>query len=233
MANKPYRLMYKFWLDINKTDEEAIADKIETLKTKRAFSKTIRDGIRLVCDLRNGKLDVLFELFPWVRAEFMQYIDLQFGPAEQTQEHQSQSIEPQASETQQAWIEAEQERLESERKWNEKRIQDAEKALEAEREKIQAERTQAQKQMQEQLDRLEQILLQQGNLPISGGLEPIGSGGGGPSQNSSGLKPLAVPKFSAPTFDDDDDDMDLTVAKAKGSGNAAKNFLEAMQAMQQ
>ena len=34
----------------------------------------MRDGIRLVSDLRNGNLDVLFELFPWVRAEFLEYM---------------------------------------------------------------------------------------------------------------------------------------------------------------
>ena len=180
-----------------------------------------------MCDLRNGKLDILFELFPWVRAEFMQYMhDLQLPQVGQA----IPANEPQqVGETQQAWIEAEQERLESERKWQEKRLQDAEKALEVERKKIQTERTQAQNQMQAQLDRLEQLLLQQGNLPISGGVQPIGGGGGSPS----GLKALTVPKFSPPTFDDDDDDMDLNVAKAKGSGNAASNFLASMQRLSQ
>ena len=69
MANQSYRLMYRFWLDMAKPEEEDIADKIELLKNTRSFSQTIRDGIRLIVDLRNGKTDVLFELFPFVKAK--------------------------------------------------------------------------------------------------------------------------------------------------------------------
>lgn len=70
----PFRLQFAFWLNMSKPGEEAIADTIETLKQQRTFARTIRDGIRLICDLRAGKLDVLFELFPWVRAEFLEYM---------------------------------------------------------------------------------------------------------------------------------------------------------------
>jgi len=59
-----YRLMYRFWLDMEKPNEEQLADKIELLKNARQFTATIRDGIRLICDLRAGNTDVLFELFP-------------------------------------------------------------------------------------------------------------------------------------------------------------------------
>ena len=61
-----HRLRFVFWLDLLKPDEEAIADTIEHLKNERLFVKTIRDGIRLVCDLRGGGIDVLCELFPEV-----------------------------------------------------------------------------------------------------------------------------------------------------------------------
>lgn len=237
MAQKlSHRIGFKFWLNMNKADEEAIADQIELLKNERSFTEVIRDGIRLICDLRKGKLDVLFELFPWVRAEFMDYMrEIQIiptNPSSDTMHVPAQSIEPQTLESQQAWLEAEQERLEAERKWHEQRMKDAEKALEAERKKIEAERSQTQGILQQQLQRLEELLLQQGNKPISGGLQPIGSSGGSPAQNNSikqigGLKPLAPP----PT-DDDDDDL-LTVSKAKGNGNAAVNFLASMQALQQ
>ena len=59
-----YRLMYRFWLDVTKPNEESIADQIELLKNERSFTATIRDGIRLICDLKDGKTDVLCELFP-------------------------------------------------------------------------------------------------------------------------------------------------------------------------
>lgn len=68
------RRMFKFWLNDSKHEEKAIVGQVDTLKQERLFSKTIRDGIRLVTSLRSGSLDVLFELFPYVRAEFMEYV---------------------------------------------------------------------------------------------------------------------------------------------------------------
>ena len=70
MAAKRYRLRFTFWLDVTKDDEYELAGQIEDLKTERLFSQTIRDGIRLLCDLRAGRTDVLFTLFPWLAAEF-------------------------------------------------------------------------------------------------------------------------------------------------------------------
>jgi hypothetical protein len=55
-----------------KPDELALADKIELLKNQRLFAQTIRDGIRLVCDLRAGRLDVLYELHPLLRERIEQ-----------------------------------------------------------------------------------------------------------------------------------------------------------------
>lgn len=66
VARKRYRKMFPFQLDLNKPEEYEIAQQIKELKRKRSFSKTVRDGIRLICDLRKGRLDVLHELFPWV-----------------------------------------------------------------------------------------------------------------------------------------------------------------------
>lgn len=65
------RYKFNFWLDCNKDDELLLAEQVDQLKRERLFTRTIRDGIRLIADLRAGRLDVLFELFPWVRAEFM------------------------------------------------------------------------------------------------------------------------------------------------------------------
>lgn len=67
-----FRLRFTFWLDLNKPDENLIAEMVADLKASKLFAKTIRDGIRLICDLRAGRLGVLFELFPWVREEMEQ-----------------------------------------------------------------------------------------------------------------------------------------------------------------
>lgn len=61
-----FRLRFTFWLDLNAPAENDLADYVEDLKAKRSFVKTIRDGLRLMRDLRAGKTDVLCELFPFV-----------------------------------------------------------------------------------------------------------------------------------------------------------------------
>lgn len=66
MANR-FRIRFTFWLDMQKRDEAELAQAIESLKQNRSFAATIRDGIRLMCDLRAGQTEVLFELFPWVK----------------------------------------------------------------------------------------------------------------------------------------------------------------------
>lgn len=66
---KPYRVQHRFWLDISRNDEFDINEQVYTLKSERSFIGVIRDGIRLVCDLRAGQLDVLQELFPHMVAK--------------------------------------------------------------------------------------------------------------------------------------------------------------------
>jgi hypothetical protein len=61
-----YRKTIHFQLDLNKPGGQEIAQHIQDLKRERAYSKAVRDGIRLVVDLQKGRLDVLQELFPWV-----------------------------------------------------------------------------------------------------------------------------------------------------------------------
>lgn len=63
----PYRLQFKFWLDVNKPGEESIADIIEKLKNTRRYTEAVRSGLRLFWDLSQGKTDVLLELFPFVK----------------------------------------------------------------------------------------------------------------------------------------------------------------------
>ena len=69
MNEKRYRLKFTFWLDVTKTAELWLADEIENLKNQRLFSQTIRDGIRLMAELRAGRTDTLFSLFPWLVSE--------------------------------------------------------------------------------------------------------------------------------------------------------------------
>ena len=70
-----YRVMHKFWLDIRKPGEDWLDEQIHALKYSRKFTTVIRDALRLIIDLRQGKMDVLFELFPWVQVEFLKYLE--------------------------------------------------------------------------------------------------------------------------------------------------------------
>lgn len=64
MAKNARRLQFKFWLDTGRVDDAALIDDIDQLKTRRQFTQTIRDGLRLMIDLRRGNVGVLLELFP-------------------------------------------------------------------------------------------------------------------------------------------------------------------------
>lgn len=75
MAAKRFRLKFMFWLDLTKDDEYELAEQIETLKQQRRFVETIRDGIRLVVDLRAGRTDRLFAMFPWLVGEIDRQAD--------------------------------------------------------------------------------------------------------------------------------------------------------------
>ena len=87
MATKRYRMRFDFQLNVAKDDEFAIAEQIAALKGQGRYSKTVRDGIRLVSDLHAGNLDVLFELFPWVRADFLEYMTSVQRPKSDTETH--------------------------------------------------------------------------------------------------------------------------------------------------
>ncbi len=60
------RYKYKFWLDDQREGDHEIAAIIETLKGQRAYTQAIRDGLRLIADLKAGNTGVLLELFPAV-----------------------------------------------------------------------------------------------------------------------------------------------------------------------
>lgn len=59
-----FRLKFTFWLNINKSDEQELSEIIEDLKAQRGFASAIRDGLRIVWELRQGKTDTLYRLFP-------------------------------------------------------------------------------------------------------------------------------------------------------------------------
>lgn len=64
--DKRYRFQMRFWVDLEKAEERWLADYAAYLKAGRNFHETVRQGLRLIHDLRQGKTDVLFEMFPFV-----------------------------------------------------------------------------------------------------------------------------------------------------------------------
>jgi hypothetical protein len=86
---------YAFWLDYNKDEQLCLAVTIDELKRTRKFVSTIRDGIRLICDLRAGRLETLFELFPWVKVEFLAGVQPQETAGERALREQLARIEQQ------------------------------------------------------------------------------------------------------------------------------------------
>lgn len=157
MATDRFRMGFKFWLNVDNEAEHNIAEKIEALKARRTFAKTIRDGIRLICDLRAGRWDVLRELFPWVIDAI--YDAVQADILAQTP--------PMA-------------------KLDDAPVPDA---------------------LQARLDRLEQLLLQQGALPIE--------------QQPPALTPIPLLP---------DDEPKIEVREAQSDEKPAYNFLRSLQA---
>jgi len=155
MAADRFRLQYKFWLDMNKPDEEALAEVIDELKQDRTYTRVVRDGIRLVVDLWRGRVEVLLALFPWVEDYFYQ-------------------------------------------RFKEQHVADNDAIA-------------------QQLQRLEKLLVAQGNQPIA-----------------SGPKPLNVPRVASPKHDDNADDVALLKASMRKdmSTDSAENFLKSMMNLQ-
>ncbi len=72
---KSFRMRFTFWLDLNKSDESELADIVDTLKSQRGYASAIRDGLRMVWELRQGRVDTLVKLFPWVAERFQPQTD--------------------------------------------------------------------------------------------------------------------------------------------------------------
>lgn len=56
------------WLRLDKADEcDLLVNIIPDLKAQKAYSAAIRDGLRIIWELRQGKTDHLFRLFPFLK----------------------------------------------------------------------------------------------------------------------------------------------------------------------
>jgi len=87
--------MHKFWLDLTKDDQDHLDEQINELKQARTFTQTVREGIRLICDLRQGNMTVLFELFPWIKADLLADVQPQETVGEKAIREQLERIEAQ------------------------------------------------------------------------------------------------------------------------------------------
>lgn len=63
---KRYRLPFTFWLNVQDDTDCALADECSAMIEKRQLTPMIRNGLRLILDLKAGKTEVLEQLFPWV-----------------------------------------------------------------------------------------------------------------------------------------------------------------------
>lgn len=72
MKTKNFRKRHEFWLNLNSAGEAEVAEIVKDLKSRRGYASAIRDGLRMVWELRQGKVDTLVKLFPWVVDAFAQ-----------------------------------------------------------------------------------------------------------------------------------------------------------------
>jgi len=66
------RIRIEIRITESKPDDVALLNIINDLKAIRALSQVIRDGIWLIVDLRAGRTDVLFNLFPHLQRQLVQ-----------------------------------------------------------------------------------------------------------------------------------------------------------------
>lgn len=61
------RYKFCFWLNGDKDDELLVAETVDELKAHRSFSAVVRDGIMIVKELKEGRVDLLLKLYPFVK----------------------------------------------------------------------------------------------------------------------------------------------------------------------
>ena len=59
--------MWRFWLNINDPEQDELNRYCEWASEQRKLAQWIRDGLRLIGTLREGRVDVLIEMFPFVQ----------------------------------------------------------------------------------------------------------------------------------------------------------------------
>jgi hypothetical protein len=64
--NRPPRIrrLVQFWLDEQMEDDRELLGIITELRKAREFTQIVRDGIRLIRELKEGRVDMLLTLFP-------------------------------------------------------------------------------------------------------------------------------------------------------------------------
>lgn len=70
MSQESYRIQHKFWLDIAKEEEYLLAEKLAKRKTKREYTATLRNALRLYFSLQTGATHILDEMFPFVQQQY-------------------------------------------------------------------------------------------------------------------------------------------------------------------
>jgi hypothetical protein len=63
----PFKKRFEFWLNFDKPEQVALAEKIDVMKERRQFAPNVRDGLLLMEDLRAGNVETLLQLFPDIR----------------------------------------------------------------------------------------------------------------------------------------------------------------------
>lgn len=61
------RRQWRFWLTLSNSEDEQLNRFCEWASEQRKLTQFICDGLRLVGTLREGRIDVLLELFPFVQ----------------------------------------------------------------------------------------------------------------------------------------------------------------------
>lgn len=57
---------FNFYLNFQKDDELLVAERIDDLKRRRSFTSVIREGIIIISELREGRVDTLLAHYPWI-----------------------------------------------------------------------------------------------------------------------------------------------------------------------
>ena len=64
------RCQFRFWVNANDPDDYSLGELLASLKRDRKFTSTIKAGVKLITDLRSGRVDSLVAMFPWIVEAF-------------------------------------------------------------------------------------------------------------------------------------------------------------------